>query len=79
MKSTTRKNIVYERNYSEKTKLKRMQSKGFAKQCKERNRLKQPKRRLKKKQQQIATSSSSPTPTTVTTKSSLRRKEVAFL
>ena len=37
MKSTTRKNIVYERTYSQKTKLKRMQSKAFDKQCKERN------------------------------------------
>jgi hypothetical protein len=62
MKSTTRKNIVYERTYSQKIKLKRMQSKAFDKQCKERNRLKQAKWRLKKKQPQIATSSSSPTP-----------------
>ncbi|CAF4571289.1 unnamed protein product, partial [Rotaria sp. Silwood2] len=57
-----------------------MQSKAFAKQCKERNRLKQAKWRLKKKQQQIATSSSSPTPTTVTTKSTLQlRKTVDVL
>jgi hypothetical protein len=56
-------------------KRKRMLSKAFDKQCKDRNRLKKAKWRLNKKRQQIATSSSSPTPTTVTTKLTLRRKE----
>ena len=75
MKSTERKNAVYERAYSEKKKLKRIQSKAFNKQCKNQNRLKQGKWRLKQKQQQVSAPSSSLTSTTATTKSICRKSE----
>ncbi|CAF1605264.1 unnamed protein product [Didymodactylos carnosus] len=65
MRSPRSKNVVYEKTYYEKKKLKRTQSKVFNKKCKEQHATAKAKWRLKKKQQQpTAQTPVSQTPTT---------------